>query len=299
MNNDKPHQPPAEFTSEAALLRKLDLARSQYAAEWSDGNARKFSTDGHYQWMAGFLRGYPRTLEIGTGDGSGTAALLSAGHTVISVDENPACLSIAERKLKASGYEFSYEKRELVESASEGYKINYMVPRSAFPARGALLLDGDILNDPGLLRWFAGNGQFDAITCWLMGTYFERTYNATVATLGVTDPGSYRFMVHRKIQNIAENILAENGLLHVVDRCVTNTADPDDTPGCTAWRERCANYYGGQLGDLRLKLVSIDHTGYQEPTADISAAIKLTRPPSGQDPEHAEKTFVSVLFRKT
>ncbi|MCR4297359.1 MAG: hypothetical protein NUV75_01210, partial [Gallionella sp.] len=68
---------------------RLAKARVQYALEWGEGNAGHFTAAGYYDWMAAFLPKRRNVLEIGTGSGNGTLSLLSTGHTVVSVDENP------------------------------------------------------------------------------------------------------------------------------------------------------------------------------------------------------------------
>ena len=90
----------------------LDIDRQAYAQQWSTGNAAQLEHGGHYAWMAGFLDDYHKVLEIGTGDGRGTLALLKQGHIVVGVDENPRCLKLAADRLKEGGYSVAYEARE-------------------------------------------------------------------------------------------------------------------------------------------------------------------------------------------
>jgi hypothetical protein len=69
-----------------AVRAKIDPIRETYAKNWSEGHATPFTTDGHFQWMADFVKGRFLVLEIGTGDGAGTLALCANGSTVVSVD---------------------------------------------------------------------------------------------------------------------------------------------------------------------------------------------------------------------
>ena len=70
---------------EQLRLKYIKEHRDTYARNWDRGNAAKFEEDGHYEWMASFVDGYETVLEIGTGTGQGTRALLEEGHTVISI----------------------------------------------------------------------------------------------------------------------------------------------------------------------------------------------------------------------
>ncbi len=280
-----------EPATSGALVDRLTQARAQYAREWGTGNAQQFGTQGHYDWMAGFLRGRNNVLEIGTGSGSGTLALLAAGHTVVSIDENPECLKLARQKLNTAGHAATYESREIIEPDQGTYRVRYRKSASAFPAAGALLLEGDVLNDPALIEWIDAHRQFDAIACWLMGTYFERTRNTAIAELAIANPGDYRLRVHRALSEMASRILPRGGVLHLVDR----GAPPDSELAIQQHR----NYQAFLTAGTTFTVVSMDYVRYDEPRADAGPAIKLTPSSPGQNAEPADTTFISVLFQKT
>lgn len=281
--------------NDKTLINKLQRARSRYAEEWSAGNARTFSHAGHYAWMANFLVGFPRVLEVGIGDGRSTHALLSAGHVVIGVDENPACLDLAKQQLKSKGHKVIHEKRERVEVAGGHYKIRYAPPKSTLPASGALLLESDILNDPALLGWLK-NCQPDAIVCWLMGTYYERALNQVVADLAIADPANYRCKVHKQMYHYADALLPEGGMVHIVDRSLLLPSENGDLPGSHSWLATCRAFYESQVQDTSLSLVTLDVIAYKEP--ESGPAIGLTLSIGGDDPDLANKAFISVVFLK-
>lgn len=278
------------------LINKLQRARSRYAEEWSAGNARTFSHTGHYAWMANFLAGFPRVLEVGIGDGRSTQALLNAGHLVIGVDENPACLELARKQLKSKSHKVVHEKRERIEMTGGRYKIRYAPPKSTLPANGALLLESDILDDPALLDWLKDSGRPDAIVCWLMGTYFERALNQSVADLAITDPAIYRCKVHEQIYRYADALLAEGGMVHIVDRSLLVASENGDLPGSEPWLDTCRAFYASQVKDISLSLASLDYIAYKEP--ESGPAIGLTRSIGGDNPDLADKAFISVVFLK-
>lgn len=273
------------------LLDRLTQARVQYAREWGWGNAQQFSSQGHYDWMAGFLRGHRCVIEIGTGSGSGTLALLSAGHTVVSIDENPECLKLAQQKLSSSGHAAVYESREIIELDQRGYRVRYRKPASAFPASGALLLEGDMLNDPTLIEWIGARRRFDVIVCWLMGTYYERTQNTMISELAIASPSDYRLRVQRALSEMADRILPHGGLLHFVDR----GAPPDSEIAI----QQHYNYQAFLTAGTALKMLSLDYIRYDEPRADAGPAIQLTASSPGEIGVPADTTFISVVFQKT
>ena len=240
--------------------------------------------------MASFLNNHPRILEIGTGNGSGTLALMSSGHVVVSIDENPECLKIAKQNIETAGFDAVYEQREIIQPEPTGYNIAYAAPKSLIPKSGALLLEGDILNDPALLEWIKKNGPFDAIACWLIGTYYERTFNIGITGLGITSPGEYRFRLHNHICRIADQVLANGAVLHIVDR--------SELPESQSVLGQHRDYYHGLALNTSLKVTSIDYANYREPVANDAPAIKLASVIPGNDPNLTPKIFVSTVYQK-
>lgn len=273
------------------LLERLTQARAQYAREWGAGNERHFASGGHYDWMAGFLHGRHCVLEIGTGSGSGTLALVAAGYTVVSIDENPECLKLARQKLVSAGYSASHERREIIEAKQGGYRIEYRKPQSAFPAGGALLMEGDVLNDPTLREWIDGYRQFDAIVCWLIGTYYERTFNTTISNLAIANPGDYRVRVHRALSEMADKILPREGVLQLVDR--------GEAPDTDLSNQQHRNYQAYLTAGTSLKTSTMDFIRYAEPDAHAGQAIQLTPSVSRQDIAPTDTAFISVVLQKT
>ena len=285
--------------SDTGIVSKLNQARRRYAKEWGGGNASKFSVEGYYAWMAGFLDGCGTVLEVGVGNGSSTQALLNAGLTVIGIDENPACLKAAAKILAAHGNEVASEFRGNVNIATSGYSITYRSPQSPFPGNGCLLLEGDIMDDSTLLEWIRSNGGVDAIVCWLMGTYQERVLNTTVANAGIRNPAGYRATVQQQVCRIANHLLPEHGLVHIVDRCLMTPDESGNVPGSGPWLERCGQAYSNRASGTVLDVTAVDFLDYSEPGSDAGPSVKLTRSVSGHDPDAAEKTFVSIVLGRS
>ncbi len=287
-----------DINDDTELAAKLSRARSRYAKEWGGGNATKFSVEGYYAWMAGFLEGHNTVLEVGVGNGSSTLALLSAGHTVIGVDENPACLRAAGETLAASGGSVTSEFRGDLSAAASGYSVSYSSPQSLFPESGCLLLEGDIMDDHSLLEWIQDGKSVDAIVCWLMGTYQERTLNSSVAGAGIKNPAGYRATVQQQVCRIADRLLPEQGVVHIVDRCLMTPDEFGDVPGSGAWLERCGQAYRSRAEGTSLDVATVNFLDYFEPESDAGPSVKLTRSLSGHNPDASDKAFVSIVLKR-
>jgi SAM-dependent methyltransferase len=198
----------------------LAVERETYARNWSEGDAAKFATDGHYAWMASHLSSKDRVLEIGTGDGRGTIELLRAGHVVVSVDENPACLGRATKNISDAGFSVKTELRGTPRQGEGGYVVKYEPIAFPAPTAGALLIEGDTLNDPDLLSWLKSLPPFDAVTCWLMGSHRARQLNLA---LRMESADLYRLRVQNNLYVFADTILQSGGVLNIVDRGAIGT----------------------------------------------------------------------------
>ena len=197
----------------AAIMGPLNQVREQYANNWATGHAEHFSAQGDYEWMAGFLDGCPRIVEVGAGNGSGTIALCRRGAVVVGIEKNPFCLQIAERKLREAGIPVVVEPRGTVvpDEDATSFEITYPRISSQLPTEGALLLGGDVTIDRELVSWLVAHAPFDGIACWNIGTY---RLNLDVTS----DPSEYRLIVQNRVYEMAERVLRPGGVLHVVDR---------------------------------------------------------------------------------
>jgi hypothetical protein len=173
-----------------------------------------------------------------------------------------------------------------------------MEPRSPFPYNGCLLLEGDIMDDDSLLDWIKYNGGVDAIVCWLMGTYQERALNSAVAGKGIKNPASYRSAVQEKVCSVADQLLPENGIVHIVDRCLLTAIDQSVIPGSQAWLAQCEQAYSKQAVGTGLRVEAVNFRGYREPEQSNGPSIKLTRSLAGEDPDASDKAFVSIKLKR-
>lgn len=207
----------------------IQSQRTEYLNDWENGNALKFEVDGHYKWMADFLSGFERILEIGTGDGRATLELVKRGHKVVSLDENSVCLDAAQQRLESKGFSVCRLQRETIELApQQKYSIHYSkIDLDLSRDIDVYLIESDVLNDPEIVKWLQTIAKFDGVICWLMGTNAARVFNEAINTNQMPSPFHYRIFVQNEVYEIADKILRSNGILHIVDRGQELTSEDD------------------------------------------------------------------------
>src|SRR5262245_32194175 len=124
--------------------KAISELRRAYASSW-DISSGKFEADGQCAWMASQLTGYNRILEIGTGLGRSTLALLSSGHQVVSTDENLYCLESAKKFLEAAGFPVTIALRGIDRIVTDvGYSVEYEKFVGALEKNSTHLIQGDL-----------------------------------------------------------------------------------------------------------------------------------------------------------
>lgn len=272
------------------ISETLASAREAYLVKWSNGNALKFEADGHYEWMTDQIDGYHKVLEIGTGDGRGTVALAKRGHSVVSIDENGACLLSARDRLSAEGVNVQYVDREKLKPGGPVYSIRYKYPTVSPLDPGVLLMDGDLNNDPKLFKWLGDNGPFDAVICWLIGTHDGRTFNTAVLEAGVKNILEYRLYTQNRVYEVADTILRPGGVLNVIDR---------GAPLSEYQLSQFLHLHGDQASGTSLQYLTHAEHPYEESVSDQKVTMVMTQP-GDIDPNIADlsKSLASITFRK-
>ena len=272
------------------VLGLLNNERSLYARQWHV-SAKHLEKNGYYRWMASWLTGYQRILDIGIGTGQGVLALLERGHVVVGIEENPVCLGIAKTRLTNAGKNVVCETRgRAVVSAPESYSIQYCPPRSSTPAYGALLMEGDVLHDDPLIEWLMKHGLFDGVTCWCVGTHGGRPSHDVVKKRSVSTSGEYRLVVQNAIYELADKMLRPGGILQVVDR--------QEEPSKDYLREDVLRAHREQASVTSLCVEGLEYLAYRD--ADSAGKVQLCLTPGAERrvPDTLHPALVSVISRK-
>ena len=271
----------------------LHDARFRYADRWHR-SAESFFNEGHYDWMASFLKEHRVVLEIGTGTGHSTSSLVQHGHVVVSVDENAECLRRAEQLLLSKGHSCVLVLREEIDDTGDCYRIRYGEIDATLPDEGALLIQGDVLQDHSgkscvdarLEAWIDHCLPFDAAVCWLIGSHEERARNLDVARWGLTSKniGDYRLVIQNYVYELADRVLRPGGILHIVDRGLELTE---------ARRVDLLRAHKSQASITSLNVVEeLAQREYQEPGGGVP--LEVTPGLSGRSAEMSRSFFTSV-----
>ncbi len=180
-------------------------AKEKYAVEWNE-SAQFFYDHNSYKHLVTHINGFNKVLEIGCGTGQSTLALLSAGYCVIAIEQNPYCIEKAKELVASAGF-------IVIESLQE------LKPRSV------CFLEFDI-TDPRFLQEILPQISVDVVTCWNMGTYWDKQkeedvfpkmleYGLTVDQIRQNVESSYVELVIWNACRIAKNCKCA---VHIVDR---------------------------------------------------------------------------------
>jgi SAM-dependent methyltransferase len=201
---------------------ELDVARADYAQRWQD-NSLAHDEAGDYDWMASQLPvGTRRVLEVGCGSGRSTHALVRAGASVVSVDENPHCIKSAGQRLMSAGIVVDELYRGSPRMLGHRYVVDYDEIDKDRSLGRVTLVEGHVGFDDDVFDWLA-QYEFDAIVCWLIGAQTALGRHAMwndPALRHYAEHGGQgvRLSVQNRLYLMAEHLLRPGGVLHTVDR---------------------------------------------------------------------------------
>ncbi|WP_430885097.1 hypothetical protein [Fusibacter sp. JL216-2] len=145
-------------------------AKKLYAQQW-DASADNLDNNNNYSWMCDCVKDYPKILEVGSGTGQSTLALLNAGHKVVSIEVNEYCVKATENRISKAGYKIA-NSFENIDTAD------------------LVLLNGDISDDAICNELYQLN--LDLFLCWNIGSYWSKEmiqdYSYKMQVYGLTVP---------------------------------------------------------------------------------------------------------------
>ncbi|MCG2577877.1 class I SAM-dependent methyltransferase [Dechloromonas sp. XY25] len=156
---------------------------AEFMAYW-EAEGKAYVRRGDYDWMASLVPGQ-RVLEIGSGLGFSSAALIGKGLAVLAVDSLPECLAVT---------------------------------RERCPAGDLALMQADLSALSDEQRAAIASFQPDTVVCWLMGAPAEVT-GAKPSEAGQQAVAAYREKMHRLVAELAAELPTVQ-CLHLVDRTV-------------------------------------------------------------------------------
>lgn len=182
------------------MIINKNLTPTDYANEWGT-QSQYFHTKSYYSWMASLLEGNSNIVEIGSGCGLGTLALINAGHKVICVESNLDCVNATIKTLTSNSI-----KTKLVSSIEDAVKSfsNYETP--------VIMIDVLKLKDS---EWhiLVDQAKLNTIACWLFGTYPDDWINH-----GFNEPSKLREKIESTLSNILIKAFPPESTLNIVNR---------------------------------------------------------------------------------
>jgi len=180
------------------------MSPSDYAQHWR-ANAESFDNQGCYQWMNDQLTPIFTILEIGCGSGRSTLALARKGNKIISIEANETLACETSSYLRSEGISVEIIRIDSVSLPTFSSKVTIVV--------------GDVFNERMLQIIKPRSINF--IACWLIGAYpalISVTLGKTIDELTTQDIPDYRKNVHQRCYELGSILLAEDGIIHFVDR---------------------------------------------------------------------------------
>lgn len=190
--------------------------KEKYALEW-ERSAKFFQENNSYKHLSIQIDDYKVVLEIGCGTGHSTLSLLQKGHSVISVEKNPFCITKAKELIQNEGFTICDD-------------ISNMV------ANSVCFIECDI-TEPRLLDGLLNQISIDIVVCWNAGTYWDKEmfsdslpkmlkYGLTVEQVRANPESSYCELIIWTACSIAKR---KNCGVHIVDRGTQKIRKQNDT----------------------------------------------------------------------
>lgn len=191
-------------------------AKEKYALEWNN-SAQYFYDHNSYKHLTNHIKKYKTVLEIGCGTGQSTLALLEAGHSVISIDQNIYCIEKAKKLIQTSGYCICEDVSNL-------------------PPKSVCFIECDVTSNRFELEILPSISP-DVVICWNVGSHWDKAkvndavpkmieYGLSPEQISENTESSYGELIIWRTSAIAK---AKECAVHIVDRGiqkVTRFNDP-------------------------------------------------------------------------
>lgn len=199
------------------IKKEVMKAQRRYVDDWMKTSSEMYK-NGDYKWMCEYIKGKKRVLEIGTGAGYSTLELVRNGYSVVSIDENLDCLKETKRLLINEGFKAEVLNRGKFIEEKNSYRKEYSSVIYSKNDDVVYLIEGDVLNDKGLIKWLYTTEPFDAVLCWLLGTYDFRMNNSGLASYNMDSGFKYRMCTELMMAELCQTILNDDGIYNIVMR---------------------------------------------------------------------------------
>lgn len=247
----------------------MESSEQYYSRTW-EAASLAYKELGFYNWCIERIPNGTHILEIGTGIGIATLALLEEGFVVSSLEENNHNFEKARKRLSESGKEVNFLLS--IKEARENYGKNNLI-KSNF-----IIEWNDVVNVI----------KYDTVICWFVGVHHMAHENHDMIKLGYSerDFGHYRDLIYNRIFQVISLKLPVGGVISLVERIGVLTSDQIAEE--QKWFEEAY-----ELETYGLKLEKIE----QLPIGDMSSipGIKMVAVKEGAVPIEEEKQSAVII----
>jgi len=186
----------------------MESSEQYYSRTWETAS-QAYGELGFYKWCIERIPNGTHILEIGTGIGIATLALLEAAFIVSSLEENLYNFEKAKKRLSDSGKNVNFLPS--IKTARQYFGENNLI-------KSNFIIDwGEVVNTI----------KYDTVICWFVGVHQTAHENHDMIKLGYNkrDFGHYRELIYDRIFQVISLKLPVGGVISLVERVGALTSE--------------------------------------------------------------------------
>jgi hypothetical protein len=179
----------------------METSEAYYSRTW-EAASLAYEKRGFYKWCISQIPKGEYILEIGTGIGIVTLALMEAGVTVSSLEENILNFEKARHRLATSRFDVRF--LNAIKEARQFFGENN-------------LIKSNFITD---WREVVNVIKYDTVICWFVGVHPMAHTNSELLKLGYTEKNfaNYRDLIYNRIFQIISLRLEVGGVISLIER---------------------------------------------------------------------------------
>jgi hypothetical protein len=179
----------------------METSEAYYSRTW-EAASLAYEERGFYKWCISQIPKGKHILEIGTGIGIVTLALMEAGVTVSSLEENLLNFEKARHRLGTSRGDVNF--------------INGIKDARQFFGENNLIKSNFITDWSQVVNVI----KYDTVICWFVGVHPMAHTNAELVKLGYTGKNfaNYRDLIYNRIFQVISLRLEVGGVISLIER---------------------------------------------------------------------------------
>jgi hypothetical protein len=212
----------------------METSEAYYSRTW-EAASLAYEKRGFYKWCISQIPKGEYILEIGTGIGIVTLALMEAGVTVSSLEENILNFEKARHRLATSRFDVRF--LNAIKEARQFFGENN-------------LIKSNFITD---WREVVNVIKYDTVICWFVGVHPMAHTNSELLKLGYTEKNfaNYRDLIYNRIFQIISLRLEVGGVISLIER-----ASPLTEEGIEHERKDFQDFYGLEKYGLMIENIT-------------------------------------------